>query len=148
MSDAPTIQILLVEDHPADVTLTRKAFSQLATPNHVHVVIDGKEAMLFLRQKGRYAKAPRPDLILLDLNMPRMSGTEVLEAIDQEESLRAIPILILTTSSAPDDVYQAYLLRANSYLVKPVKFADFQDLIGHVETFWFRAAILPKAPPP
>lgn len=148
MSDIPAIQVLLVEDHPADVTLTRKAFSQLATPNQVHVVIDGKEAMQFLTQKGRYAQVPRPDLVLLDLNMPRMSGAEVLEAIDKEESLRAIPVLILTTSSAPGDVYQAYLLRANSYLVKPVKFSDFQDLIRHVETFWFGAAVLPEVPAP
>jgi CheY-like chemotaxis protein len=141
MSD--TVHILLVEDHPADIALTRKAFGRVSTPNRLHVVLDGRECMAFLQKTGRYPDAPRPDLILLDLNMPRMGGLEVLEAIDKSPDLWTIPVTILTTSAFPPDVQKAYALRVNSYVVKPVKYSDFLSLIQSLESYWFRVSELP-----
>lgn len=137
------IHVLLVEDHPSDITLTRRAFSRISTPNQLHVVLDGREALRFLRGEGRYDTAPRPDFILLDLNMPRMGGLEVLAVVDKDPTLRTIPVVILTTSSAPLDVQRAYSLCANSYLVKPIKYSDFQDLILALEAYWLQTSLLP-----
>jgi CheY-like chemotaxis protein len=140
---ASPVQVLLVEDHPADIALTRKAFGRLSLSADLHVVFDGREAMSFLRQQGRYNSAPRPDLVLLDLNMPRMGGIEVLREIAKEPSLRTIPVVVLTTSAAPLDVQRAYQSCANSYVVKPVKFSDFLILIETIMVYWFQIAILP-----
>jgi chemotaxis family two-component system response regulator Rcp1 len=137
-------QILLVEDHRGDVALTKKAFSRLSTPHALQVVFDGREAMHYLHQRGRYGQAPRPHLILLDLNMPRMSGIEVLAELDQDPELKGIPVVILTTSAAQSDIRRAYALAANSYVVKPVKFSDFMALIEALETYWMKTAVVPR----
>ncbi len=144
MASSRPVRILLVEDHPADIALARKAFMRIATPNHLDVVLDGVEAMRFLRREGRHTSAQRPDLIFLDLNMPRKDGREVLHEIDADPTLRAIPVIILTTSSSDEDVLTAYSLCANSYLTKPVTFDDFFKLILVVESYWLRTALLPK----
>lgn len=143
MSNAP-FQVLLVEDHPADIALTRKAFGRITTPNNLHVALNGWEAMHFLRKEGRFREAPRPDIILLDLNMPRMNGKEVLVEIEKVPLLRCIPVIILTTSSAPVDVNSSYTLCANSYLVKPVKYADFLEMVKVIERYWFQTALIPR----
>jgi len=144
MSDSLRKQILLVEDHPGDITLTRRAFQRLSTPNDLHVVVDGVEAMAFLQQVGRFTDAPRPDLMLLDLNMPRKDGREVLREVALDVVLKTIPIIILTTSSAEHEVASAYTLCANSYIVKPVSFEDFMGVIKAIESYWFGTALIPK----
>jgi two-component system response regulator len=143
MSNRP-VRVLLVEDHPADIALTRKAFSRLNTANHLDVVLDGIEAMKFLRRQGRYTKAEVPDLILLDLNMPRMGGREVLREISKEGLHKHIPVVVLTTSDSPGDVLDVYSLCANSYLVKPVGFDDFMRLVEDLERYWFNTALIPR----
>jgi len=140
----PPVRVLLVEDHPADIVLTRKAFSRLTTPVQLDVVLDGFEAMRFLRQQGRYQNTVRPHLILLDLNMPRMDGREVLKAVGADPALKTIPIIVLTTSSAASDVAMAYTLCANSYLAKPVGFEDFLGVIASIERYWFHTALIPR----
>jgi CheY-like chemotaxis protein len=138
------VRVLLVEDHPADITLTRKAFARLGTPNQLDVVLDGYEAMRFLRREGKYTGVERPDLVLLDLNMPRMDGREVLKELDADPSLRGLPVIILTTSASPTDVAAAYQLCANSYHVKPVSFDDFLQLVEVIESYWFKTALFPR----
>lgn len=135
--------VLLVEDHHADIALTKKAFALLYPDIDLFVTIDGIEAMQFLRQEGKFAGAVRPDLILLDLNMPRKSGREVLSDLAQLPVLRQIPVIILTTSSAEQDVLTAYQLCANSYVVKPVGFEAFKAIIESIVSFWFHTATLP-----
>ena len=142
MSDRP-YRVLLVEDHPADVALTRRAFRKISTPTDLYVVFDGMEAMSFLQNRGRYEAAPRPDLVLLDLNMPRMSGFEVLEAVGQDPNLRTIPFVILTTSGAEGDIRGSYGRCANSYLVKPVAYDQFQDLVQLIEEYWLKTSKIP-----
>lgn len=137
------IRVLLIEDHPADIQLTRKAFGRLATPNVLDVVFDGIEAMRFLRREGRYTQAIRPDIILLDLHMPRADGREVLREIDADPTLHSIPVIVFTTSAALTDVRDAYTLRANSYLPKPTGKAEFMALVELIEKYWFLAAALP-----
>lgn len=137
------VRVLLVEDHPADIDLTRKAFSALKTANTLHVVLDGVEAMQFLKQEGRFTSAERPDLVLLDLNMPRKDGREVLREMQADPNLCAIPVVILTTSSAQNDVDGAYRLGANGYIVKPVAFNEFTAIIRILEAYWFNVSILP-----
>lgn len=137
-------RILLVEDHPADITLARKAFAKIATPVQLDVVLDGVEAMRFLRKEGRHTSAMRPDLIFLDLNMPRKDGREVLQEIDSSPEFKTIPVIVLTTSAADDDVAAAYALCANSYLTKPVTFDAFLKLVLIIEAYWLRTAVLPK----
>jgi CheY-like chemotaxis protein len=139
------IKVLLVEDHPADIALTKRALSQLGTPTELHITLDGRDAMNFLSKHGRYASAPRPDIILLDLNMPRMGGIEVLQEIHTLPDLRSIPIIVLTTSAAPADVLSAYTYCANGYLVKPVKFAEFLALLQTFESYWLRTSLIPKS---
>lgn len=138
------VRILLVEDHPADVALARKAFAKLTTPVQLNVVLDGLEAMQFLRQVGRHSRAERPDIVFLDLNMPRMDGREVLREVDADPHLRPIPIIVLTTSSADADVNTAYSLCANSYLTKPVTFEEFLKLVQIIELYWLQTALIPR----
>ena len=138
------VEILLVEDSPGDVRLTKEALKEGKILNHLHVVGDGVEALAFLRQEGSYAGAPRPDLILLDLNLPRKDGREVLESIKEDPDLRRIPVVILTTSSAERDVLQSYDLHANCYVTKPVDLEQFISVVRSVEDFWLTVVKLPK----
>ena len=137
------IEILLVEDSPADILITREAFEEARLLNDIHVVEDGIQAMEFLRREGIYASAPRPDLILLDLNLPRKNGREVLAEIKADNSLKVIPVIILTTSNAHDDIMQAYDLHANCYVVKPVGFESFLKAVQTIRNFWFSVVALP-----
>lgn len=137
------VHILLAEDSPADQRLTRLALAEARQPNEVHVVGDGVEALAFLRRQGPYAAAPRPDLVLLDLNMPRMGGREVLEVLKQDPDLRRIPVVVLTTSASPDDVAQIYALHGNSYVRKPVDLDEFLRVMRTIEDFWLQTVELP-----
>jgi CheY-like chemotaxis protein len=138
--DIPPIEILLVEDNPADVRLTVEALKEAQTPSNLHVVDDGVEAMTFLRSPS--PQSPRPDLILLDLNLPRMDGREVLNEIKRDESLRHIPVVILTTSQAEQDVLKSYQLAANAFVTKPVDLDQFFKVVRSIDRFWFRTARL------
>jgi len=138
------IEVLLVEDSPADVLITREAFSEFKLANPLHVVEDGVEALAFLHQEGKYASALRPDLILLDLNLPRMNGREVLAQIKTDPQLQNIPVVILTTSHAEKDVLQAYEQHANCYIVKPVGFDNFVEAMRSIRHFWFSIVTLPS----
>ena len=137
------LEILMVEDSPSDVFLTQEALKQTNGLCQLHVVSDGVEAMEFLRKEGQHAKAPRPDIILLDLNMPRKDGREVLLEIKSDEKLKSIPVLVLTSSSAEQDIAKAYSLHANCYITKPVDFARFKEVINSIKTFWFGNVTLP-----
>jgi chemotaxis family two-component system response regulator Rcp1 len=140
------LEILLVEDSPGDVRLTKEALRDSNISLHLHVAFDGVEAMAFLRQEGLHAHAPRPDLILLDLNLPKMDGREVLRLIKNDDTLRTIPIIILTTSEAEADIVRSYQLQANCYLSKPVQLDIFEGLVRSVCDFWFTKAKLPPHP--
>ena len=140
------IGILLVEDNPADVMLTREALSAVSVPHELHVAADGEQALQFVRKQGVHAGAPRPDLVLLDLNLPRRDGREVLAEIKGDPELRTIPVIVLTTSVAAEDVQRAYHDHANAYLQKPVNFDDFRAIISGLESFWLMAARLPTEP--
>src|SRR5271167_651290 len=142
--DGMSIQVLLVEDSPGDVRLTQEAFRDANPLIHLHVANDGVEAMAFLRQQGVHAHAPRPDLILLDLNLPKMDGREVLAHIKEDESLKTIPTVILTTSEAEADIVKSYQLQANCYLTKPVQLEEFEALVKSINDFWLREAKLPQ----
>lgn len=137
------VEILLVEDNPADVLMTRSAFEDFKIANTLHVVEDGVEAMAYLRQEGEFAGAPRPDLIMLDLNLPRKNGREVLAELKADPALRNIPVVVLTTSRSEQDVLQAYDLHANSYIVKPVGFVNFVEAIKSIKNYWFSLVTLP-----
>jgi chemotaxis family two-component system response regulator Rcp1 len=128
--------VLLVEDSPGDVRLTREAFRKFDGGLNLHVAVDGAEAICFLRREGIYVQAPRPDLILLDLNLPKKDGREVLAEIKQDDDLKTIPTVILTTSGAEADVESVYQLRANCYLTKPVEFDAFECLVKSISDFW------------
>jgi chemotaxis family two-component system response regulator Rcp1 len=136
-------KILLVEDSPGDVRLAEEAFRDAKVPIHLHVVSDGQEAMVFLRREGAHADAPRPDMILLDLNLPKMDGREVLARIKQDASLKTIPTVILATSDAEADIVRSYQLQANCYLHKPVQFDAFEALVNSLSDFWMTKAALP-----
>jgi chemotaxis family two-component system response regulator Rcp1 len=138
------VEILLVEDSPGDVRLTREALREGKIRNNLSVVPDGVEALAFLRREGRYANAPRPDVILLDLNLPRMGGREVLAAIKEDSQLRRIPVVILTTSNDEQDILRAYDLHANCYITKPVDFEQFITVIQAIEGFWLTVVTLPE----
>ena len=131
-----TVEILLVEDSEPDILLTEEAFSEARVANRLHVARDGEEALQFLRRQGEHAGAPRPDVILMDINMPRKNGLEVLEEIKADPELRSIPVLILTTSQAEDDVRRSYSGHASGYVVKPVGFENFLQAIRAFEEFW------------
>jgi chemotaxis family two-component system response regulator Rcp1 len=139
------VEFLLVEDSPGDVRLTREALREGKIRNNLSVVPDGVEALAFLRREGRYANAPRPDVILLDLNLPRMGGREVLAAIKEDSQLRRIPVVILTTSNDEQDILRAYDLHANCYITKPVDFEQFITVIRAIEGFWLTVVTLPEA---
>ncbi len=142
--DAMAIEILLVEDSAADVRLTIEALKEAKVANRLSVVDDGVKAMDFLHQRDGYTDAPRPDLILLDLNLPRKDGREVLEEIKADPGLRRIPIVVLTTSSAHDDILRAYELHANCYITKPVDFRQFMVVVKAIEDFWLTIVKLPS----
>lgn len=137
------VEILLVEDDPGDVLMTREAFADYKLRNRLHVVDDGVQAMAFLRQEGEYAGSPRPDLVLLDLNLPRMDGREVLEAIKSDADLASIPVVVLTTSEAEDDVVRSYSLHANAYVTKPVDFERFIEVVRQIDDFFVTVVRLP-----
>jgi chemotaxis family two-component system response regulator Rcp1 len=137
------IEILLAEDNPGDVKLTEKALEKGNLANNLHVVNDGVEALAFLRQEGEYEDSPRPDLILLDLNMPRKDGQEVLADLDDDDDLGRIPVVILTSSEAEEDIVRSYDLNANAFLTKPVDFAGFVEIVDRLENFWFEVVKFP-----
>ena len=137
------VEILLVEDNPGDVRLTAEGLREGKIRNNLRVVGDGVEAMAFLRHEGKYADAPRPDLILLDLNLPRKDGREVLAEIKSDDDLRRIPVVVLTTSSAEQDIVRSYDLAANCYVTKPLDFEAFVEVVKSIEEFWFSIVRLP-----
>ncbi len=137
------IEILLVEDNPGDVRLTRESLAEGRVRNNLHVVADGEAALAFLRRTGRFAAVPRPDLILLDLNLPRRDGREVLADIKADPDLRRIPVVILTTSQAEQDIVQSYDLHANCFVTKPVGLDQFLKVIRSIEAFWLEIVKLP-----
>jgi CheY-like chemotaxis protein len=138
------VEILLVDDNPADVALTQEAFSDNKLCNNLSVVNDGVQAMDFLRKKGQYASVPTPDIILLDLNMPRKDGREVLGEIKADDVLKYIPVVIMTVSKDDKDIFESYRLHANCYIKKPVKFAEFVEVVRSLENFWFSVVTLPS----
>lgn len=137
------IEVLLVEDNPGDVRLTREALKEGKVRNNLHVAPDGVEALAFLRREGKHEGATRPDLILLDLNLPRKGGREVLEEIKADPSLRSIPVVILSSSQAEQDILRAYDLHANCYVTKPVDLDQFITVVKSIEDFWFTIVKLP-----
>jgi chemotaxis family two-component system response regulator Rcp1 len=137
------VEILLVEDNPGDVRLTREALKESKIRNNLSIVRDGVEAMAFLRREGEYANAPRPDIILLDLNLPRKDGREVLSEIKEDDNLRRIPVVILTTSDDEHDILESYNLHANCYITKPVDLNRFVTIIKNIEDFWLTIVRLP-----
>lgn len=139
-----SIEVLLVEDSPGDVRLTQEAFRDANRSIKLHIASDGIEAMAFLRREGSHAHAPRPDFILLDLNLPRMDGREVLATIKADESLKTIPTIVLTTSEAEADILKSYELQANCYLCKPVQLDDFESVVRSINDFWLTRAKLPQ----
>jgi two-component system, chemotaxis family, response regulator Rcp1 len=137
------VEILLVEDSPTDVLLAKEALEYSKIVNTLHTVSDGVEAMAFLRREGKYQAAPAPGLILLDLNLPKKDGREVLAEIKNDENLKRIPVVVLTTSKSEVDVLKAYGLHANCYIVKPVDFEKFAEVVRSIENFWFSVVTLP-----
>ena len=137
------IEILLVEDNPADVMLTEEAFEEARIANRLHVARDGVDALEFLHRQGRHEGAPTPDVILLDVNMPRMNGLELLAVLKADPELRRIPIIMLTTSRAEQDVWRSYDLHVNAYIPKPVSVGEFFDVVRTFETFWLAIVALP-----
>lgn len=137
-----TVEVLLVEDNPGDVRLTQEALKG-DVPHELHVTQDGEEALAFLRRKPPYEDAPGPDLVLLDLNLPKLDGREVLEEMKSDEDLRTIPVVVLTTSEAEQDVLEMYDRHANCYVTKPVDLDAFLEVVSAIETFWLTTAALP-----
>jgi len=138
------IQVLLVEDSPGDVRLTQEVFREANRSIHLHVATDGVDAMKFLRQEGSHASSPRPDFILLDLNLPRMDGREVLSQIKLDGDLKMIPTIILTTSDSEADIARSYQLQANCYLSKPVQLDEFENVVKSINDFWLTKVKLPQ----
>ncbi|WP_024288729.1 response regulator [Cellulomonas sp. KRMCY2] len=137
------IDVLLVEDDPGDVLMTREAFAENKVANRLAVVSDGVKAMAYLRKEGPYGDVPTPDLVLLDLNLPRMDGREVLAAMKSDQELRRIPVVVLTTSEAEEDVLRSYSLHANAYVTKPVDFQRFIDVVRQIDDFFVSVVRLP-----
>ena len=144
MTQARQLDLLLVEDNEADVELTRRVLIDCDKASRLHVARDGEEAMEFLRHQGSFADAPRPDLILLDLNMPGKDGREVLAEVKSDAVLRSIPVVILTTSNAETDVHQAYDLHANAYMIKPMGYDDFVKVVQGITDYWCSLTTLPS----
>ena len=138
------IQILLVEDNEGDILLTLEAFKEIKTKNTITVVRDGEEAIDYLKKKGPYAETLNPHLILLDINMPKLNGIEVLDFVKKNEKLKTIPVLMLTTSSSAADISDCYEKSANCFITKPLDFGKFLEVVQSIETFWFNTAQLPK----
>jgi chemotaxis family two-component system response regulator Rcp1 len=145
LEDAEPIEVLLVEDSAGDVRLTREAFKDAKVHISLHVTPDGAEAMAFLKHEGKHANAPRPDLILLDLNLPKKDGREVLAEIKESPSLKTIPVVILTTSTSDADVLRSYQLHANCYITKPVGLEGFLKVVRSIDNFWLSVVKLPRA---
>jgi two-component system, chemotaxis family, response regulator Rcp1 len=145
-SEGRPVEILLVEDSPSDADLTLEALKDCTVQNHVSLVEDGVQALQFLRREGAYRQAPRPDLIMLDLNLPRKDGREVLAVIKADDNLKTIPVIVLTTSRAEQDILGAYQLNANCYITKPVDFDQFAEMVRSIESFWLSEVSLPPAP--
>jgi chemotaxis family two-component system response regulator Rcp1 len=144
-SDCRQVEILLVEDNPGDVRLTQEAFSEGRLRNNLSVVENGVEAMAFLRQEDKYAMAPRPDIILLDLNLPKKDGREVLAELKRDPHLKRIPVIVLTTSRDEQDVLRVYDMHANCYVTKPVVLDEFIAVVKEIEDFWLMLVELPNA---
>ena len=145
-TDAEPIEILLVEDSPGDVRLTREAFKDAKVHINLHVAADGAEAMDFLNREGEHANALRPDLILLDLNLPKKDGREVLEEIKVSPTLKSIPVVVLTTSASDADILRSYRLHANCYITKPVGLDGFLEVVKSIDSFWLSVVKLPHEP--
>ncbi len=141
--NAMAVDILLVEDNPGDVRLTKEALKDAKVLNEIYVAKDGVEAMEFLRKQGQFTEAPNPDMILLDLNLPRKDGREVLAEIKKDPKLKHIPVIVLTTSKADEDIIKTYNLHANAYITKPVDLNRFVEIIHALEEFWFTIVKLP-----
>ena len=142
-SETKPVEILLVEDSPGDVRLTMEALKEAKVLNNLSVAADGIEALAFLKHEGAFAKAPRPDVVLLDLNLPKKDGREVLAEIKADPNLRRIPVVVLTTSRAEEDIIRAYDLHANCYITKPVDFKQFLEVVQSIEDFWLTVVKLP-----
>jgi chemotaxis family two-component system response regulator Rcp1 len=145
-TDAGPIEVLLVEDSPGDVRLTQEAFKDAKVHINLHVAPDGAKAMIFLRREGEHSNAPRPDLILLDLNLPKKDGREVLAEIKGDPALMSIPVVILTTSSSDADILRSYQLHANCYITKPVGLEGFLTVVKSIDNFWLSVVKLPREP--
>ncbi|MEH0974664.1 response regulator [Micromonospora sp. CPCC 205546] len=144
-ADSPSpVRILVVDDDPGDVLMIEEALADSDVEKVIDVVSDGQEAMEFLRREGRHTDARRPDVILLDLNMPRMDGRQVLGEVKSDEDLRTIPIVVLTTSNADTDIVGSYTLQANAYVTKPIDLDDFNDVVRRIDEFFGRVVVLPK----
>ncbi len=141
--DAHAMEVLLVEDSPGDVRLTKEAFKDAKVCINLHVATDGVQAMAFLMREGEYANAPRPDLILLDLNLPKKDGREVLAEIKESPALKTIPVVVLTTSASEEDILRSYLLHANCYITKPVGLDGFLKVVQSIDHFWLSVVKLP-----
>jgi CheY-like chemotaxis protein len=144
IGEGKPVEVLLVEDSPGDVRLTQEAFRETNRSINLHVAVDGVEAMAFLHKEGEYANAPRPDFILLDLNIPKMDGREVLANIKNDDRLKTIPTIILTTSEAEADIIKSYQLQANCYLNKPVQLEEFESVVKSINDFWLTKVRLPQ----
>jgi CheY-like chemotaxis protein len=139
-----TVDVLLIEDNEADADLVKEAIAGGKIITNLHVARDGVEAMAFLRKTGRYARMPRPDLILLDLNLPKKDGREVLREVKEDPDLSLIPVVVLSTSAADEDVLRSYRLHANCYIAKPVDFESFTKIVNELKDFWFSLVVLPR----
>ena len=142
--NARSIEILLVEDNEGDVFLTKKAFEKAKILNNITVASDGEEALEILRKQNQHASAARPDIVLLDINLPKKNGKEVLAEIKEDANLRRIPVVVLTSSKAEQDIVKTYDLHASSYIVKPIDITQFQNVVNAIEDFWFSVVILPS----
>lgn len=142
--ESKPIEILLMEDNDGDVFLTRKAFQKAKITNNIQVAPDGEIGMNMLRREGEYADVPKPDIVLLDINMPKKDGKQVLAEMKADRNLRRIPVVILTSSQAEQDVLKSYDLHANSYIVKPINLENFHNVVSAIEDFWFSVVVLPK----
>ena len=143
MTEDRPLDILLIEDNPGDVRLFQEAFKEFRKPNSLHLSPDGEDAMSFLLRQGRHAAAPRPDLILLDLNLPKKDGREVLAEIKRDEWLKTIPLVVFTTSQMEQDIADCYGLHANCYIKKPIGIKDYMDAVRSIESFWLNLVKLP-----
>jgi two-component system, chemotaxis family, response regulator Rcp1 len=147
LADGRAAEVLLVEDNDNDVELTRQGFRRAKLLVNLHRVTDGEKCMDFLHKQGKYADAPTPDLILLDLNLPKMSGEQVLAEMLKDESLKRLPVVILTTSEQAEEVLKMYKMRCSSYIVKPVNFEQFLNVVRAITEYWFTVVVLPKVAP-